>query len=45
MVTRLLVHPSVRLSAIISAAPIGRIYVKFGTGDLHKNLSIKTKSG
>jgi len=36
---------SARLSVYISAAPTGRIYVKFGTGDFYEHLSRKCKLG
>jgi len=32
------VRPSVRLSACISPAPTGRIYVKYYTGDFYGNI-------
>jgi alpha-glucosidase (family GH31 glycosyl hydrolase) len=35
---------SVRLSASVSAAPPGRIYVKFDIGGFHENLSQKKKT-
>ena len=32
-----------RLSAFISTAPAGRIFVKFDTMDVHENLSVESK--
>ena len=39
------VSPSVRLSTYISAAPTGRISVKFDIGDIYEILSMKSKFG
>jgi hypothetical protein len=36
-------RPSVRLSALISSVSVGRIFVKFDTGDFHENMSRNSK--